>query len=196
MADEGRSGRETKLHSHHGKQRIFWRHEEDRDATSRTLRPSVRNTTDSEETIRPTKPINIPGESGEHAIVEGPGQIDGLTIDTFLRTRQPSISFSTEVKLDSGHHQSMVEHSKNPATRVVVGPWHKRFTMRKPRQQGRIASRKESTLTRRRGDICRNTRVVRYESMHVSAKVDFRYFKQQWILWHENHTANFRIFLL
>ena len=115
MAEERRLGRETKLNSHNGKQPIYWRHEEDTDAMSKAQRPSVRNTTDSEETIRATKPINIPGESCEHAIVEDPAQIDGLTIDTFLRTRQPSISFNTEVRLDSGHHQSMVEPLSKPS---------------------------------------------------------------------------------
>lgn len=67
-------------------------------------RPSFRASATSEDTIRATPPIDIP-TSHEEA---GPDE-DAETsyMDRYLRQRKPSVSFNDEVKLDSGHRQSI-----------------------------------------------------------------------------------------
>lgn len=74
-------------------------------------RPLLRSSAASEDTIRATPPIDIPVAHDETGATD-----DGDTsyMERYMRTRKPSVSFDSEVKLDSGHRQSMEEPLKKP----------------------------------------------------------------------------------
>ena len=78
--------------------------------------PKNRRAPQSDETIRPTPPIDIPRDPSEHAIQE-----HGEEIEYFLRNRRPSISFNEEIVLDSGQRQSMQEPLHKPGTQHLRG---------------------------------------------------------------------------
>ncbi|EXJ84509.1 CAMK protein kinase [Capronia epimyces CBS 606.96] len=85
-------------------------------------RPSLRGSAASQDTIRAAAslPMNIP------AVNENPAVIDetpnpSTYIDHYMRHRNPSVSFSNELKLDSGQSQSMAEPLEKPTTALKRG---------------------------------------------------------------------------
>ena len=92
------------------------------DEASMPLRPPYHNFATSQDTIRPTAtpPVDIPA-SNDSAIIEDPTSHTSY-IDQYMHDRVPSVSFNNEIKLDSGHHQSMHEPLEKPS---------------KPRERGR-----------------------------------------------------------
>ena len=68
-------------------------------------RPANRASATSQETIRATPPINIPTPSGTPPVEDGAGEESFM--DQYMRNRQPSVSFSDEVQLDSGDKQGI-----------------------------------------------------------------------------------------
>jgi serine/threonine protein kinase len=71
----------------------------------------MRSSGTSEETMRATPPIDIPAQNEEPALdAEG----DDSLLEQYLRNRKPSVSFDDELKLDSGHRQSMAEPLRKP----------------------------------------------------------------------------------
>ncbi|KIY03719.1 uncharacterized protein Z520_00410 [Fonsecaea multimorphosa CBS 102226] len=86
------------------------------DRPSAPSRPSFKSSGTSQDTIRATAtpPVDIP------AINESPTAIRDSTspsnyIDQFMRRRNPSVSFNNEIKLDSGHRQSMQDPLEKPS---------------------------------------------------------------------------------
>lgn len=77
------------------------------------MRPTLKNSTASEDTIRAcaTPPIDIPAPP-ENAIAD---EADTSFIEHYIRTRQPSVSFNNEVKLDGGERQSIDEPLRKQA---------------------------------------------------------------------------------
>jgi hypothetical protein len=77
-------------------------------------RPIYRGSADSEDTIRAsaTPPIDIPALP-EDAILEEDDP-DKSFMEHYMRNRQPSVSFNDQVKLDSGHKQSITEPLQKP----------------------------------------------------------------------------------
>lgn len=69
-----------------------------------TRRPPMRVSATSEDTIRSTPPIDIP-TSHDDALQNEDDETSYM--ERYMRTRKPSVSFNTEVKLDSGHRQSI-----------------------------------------------------------------------------------------
>lgn len=82
---------------------------------SRPMRPAYRGSANSEDTIRATAtpPIDIPAPTEEAIAEDGLG--GDLYMQQYIRNRQPSVSFHDEVKLDSGHSQSIHEPLEKPA---------------------------------------------------------------------------------
>ena len=78
--------------------------------------PKSRRAPQSDGTIRPTPPIDIPREPSGHAVQEHDGDIE-----YFLRNRRPSISFNEEIVLESGHRQSMQEPLQKPGLHHLRG---------------------------------------------------------------------------
>lgn len=74
-------------------------------------RPLLHSSAASEDTIRATPPIDIPIAHDETG---APEDADTSYMERFMRTRKPSVSFDNEVKLDSGHRQSIEEPLKKP----------------------------------------------------------------------------------
>ncbi|EXJ55661.1 CAMK protein kinase [Cladophialophora yegresii CBS 114405] len=86
-------------------------------------RPPYKSFGTSQDTLRATAtpPVDIPAPSESPAVLsdsEGPTSY----IDQYMQDRHPSVSFNTEIKLDSGHRQSMEEPLEKPP---------------KPRERGR-----------------------------------------------------------
>lgn len=77
------------------------------------LRPPFKGSATSQETIRATPPMNIPTSSDPAVIVDYDAS-EASYIDHYMRNRQPSVSFNQDVKLDSGHSQSMSEPLEKP----------------------------------------------------------------------------------
>ncbi|KIW98071.1 uncharacterized protein Z519_01655 [Cladophialophora bantiana CBS 173.52] len=79
-------------------------------------RPPFRSSGTSQDTIRPTAtpPVDIPATSDSTAVIGDPSS-PGSYIDQYMRRRNPSVSFSNEIKLDSGHCQSMQEPLEKPS---------------------------------------------------------------------------------
>ncbi|ETN45077.1 uncharacterized protein HMPREF1541_09953 [Cyphellophora europaea CBS 101466] len=75
-------------------------------------RPSLHTAGASEDTIRATPPIDIPTAADDPSTADDG---DPSFVERFMRTRKPSVSFNTEVKLESGQRQSMDEPLKKPA---------------------------------------------------------------------------------
>ena len=77
-----------------------------------TGRPAMKGSMTSEDTIRisATPPIDIPALP-EDAILDEP---DTSFMERYMRTRQPSVSFNEEVKLESGQRQSIDKPLKKP----------------------------------------------------------------------------------
>ncbi|KIX08239.1 uncharacterized protein Z518_02895 [Rhinocladiella mackenziei CBS 650.93] len=70
----------------------------------------------SQETIRATgtPPVDIPTVGESPAVVPDPSDSSSY-IDHYMRQRNPSVSFNNEIKLDSGHRQSMMEPLEKPS---------------------------------------------------------------------------------
>jgi hypothetical protein len=79
-------------------------------------RPSYHSLGPSQDTIRanPTPPVDIPAPNDPSPMNADP---TGSTnyIDQYMRDRNPSVSFSQEIRLDSGHLQSMGEPLQKPS---------------------------------------------------------------------------------
>ncbi len=76
------------------------------------VRPSNRASATSQETIRATPPINIPTPSNTPPVEESATQESFM--EQYMRNRQPSVSFSEEVQLDSGHKQAIDQPLRPP----------------------------------------------------------------------------------
>ncbi|OQU94327.1 Protein kinase domain-containing protein isoform 4 [Cladophialophora immunda] len=79
-------------------------------------RPTFRSSGTSQDTIRPTAtpPVDIPATSESPAAIRDSTSPSSY-IDQFMRRRNPSVSFDNEIKLDSGHRQSMQEPLEKPS---------------------------------------------------------------------------------
>ncbi|ETI21219.1 hypothetical protein G647_07564 [Cladophialophora carrionii CBS 160.54] len=86
-------------------------------------RPPYKSFGTSQDTIRATAtpPVDIPAPSDSPAVLSG-SEGSPSYIDQYMQDRHPSVSFNTEIKLDSGHRQSMEEPLEKPS---------------KPRERGR-----------------------------------------------------------
>lgn len=113
MEEHKRRHPDLKLETEHNAQvgQIPWRENALDDGHNR--RPAAKPSLPSEETIRATPPIAIPVANENAMTVEVPAEEDSA-VDYFLRHRNPSVSFNEEVKLDSGHRQSMQEPLDKP----------------------------------------------------------------------------------
>ncbi|OAL24887.1 hypothetical protein AYO20_10591 [Fonsecaea nubica] len=79
-------------------------------------RPPFKGSGTSQDTIRPTAtpPVDIPATS-EFPAISRDSTSPSAYIDQFMRRRNPSVSFNNEIKLDSGHRQSMQEPLEKPS---------------------------------------------------------------------------------
>ena len=77
--------------------------------------PFIRGPADSQDTICgiSTLPMDIPAPN-EYATVIDNASNSSAYIDHYMRHRKPSISFDSEIKLDSGQRQSMAEPLEKP----------------------------------------------------------------------------------
>ncbi|KPI38598.1 uncharacterized protein AB675_4272 [Cyphellophora attinorum] len=82
-------------------------------------RPSFSTAGTSQDTIRATPPIAIPSASDEQ--LSNGVEEDGTYMERFMRTRKPSISFNSELKLDCGQTQSIDQPLKKPPTNQQRG---------------------------------------------------------------------------
>ncbi|EHY52618.1 hypothetical protein ABEF92_004691 [Exophiala dermatitidis] len=86
------------------------------------LRPSLRGSAASQDTIRATAtpPMDIPAVNDGPAIL-GEASNPSTYIDHYMRHRNPSVSFNNEIKLDSGESQSMEEPLEKSSKHVGRG---------------------------------------------------------------------------
>ena len=122
-------------------------------------RPSFSSFGASQDTIRATAtpPVDIPGPDSSAMLRDStsPPSI----VEQYMRDRNPSISFNDELKLESGHHQSMWEPLEKPS---------------KPRERGRSllhamaeaqkSSRAHSESERSHYDILTGRHLPKYSS--------------------------------
>lgn len=94
--------------SHHG--------EQSSDESVVLSRPPFKSFGTSQDTIRATAtpPVNIPAPNDSSAIIDDSTSPTNY-IDEYMRHRNPSVSFNNEIKLESGHHQSMQEPLERPS---------------------------------------------------------------------------------
>ncbi|KAL6248435.1 hypothetical protein RBB50_004690 [Rhinocladiella similis] len=85
------------------------------DMPSTESRPQIRGSAASQDTIRPTAtpPVDIPVAT-EHPTVRGTSSDASSYIEQYMRNRNPSVSFNNEIKLDSGHRQSIEDPLEKP----------------------------------------------------------------------------------
>ncbi|KIW21456.1 hypothetical protein PV08_02036 [Exophiala spinifera] len=78
-------------------------------------RPQFRESAASQDTIRPTAtpPVDIPAAT-EHPTARDASSDTSSYIQQYMRNRNPSVSFNSEIKLDSGHRQSIGEPLEKP----------------------------------------------------------------------------------
>lgn len=74
-------------------------------------RPKMR-AQDSDATMRATPPIDIPGPADSETNEGEDGQINYM--ERYIRTRKPSVSFDSQLRLDCGQRQSIDEPLKKP----------------------------------------------------------------------------------
>ncbi|KAK5284037.1 hypothetical protein LTR40_000801 [Exophiala xenobiotica] len=79
-------------------------------------RPTFQGPAASEDTIRPTAtpPVDIP-VANEHVPARGNSADTSSYIERYMRNRNPSVSFNKEIKLDSGHSQSITDPLEKPS---------------------------------------------------------------------------------
>ncbi len=79
-------------------------------------RPAFQGSAASEDTIRPiaTPPVDIP-VANEHVPARGNTPDTSSYIERYMRNRNPSVSFNKEIKLDSGHRQSITDPLEKPS---------------------------------------------------------------------------------
>ena len=85
-------------------------------------RPPYTNITASQDTIRATAtpPVDIPSHNDSSANALGPTEPPSY-IDQYMRERNPSVSFDNQIKLDSGHRQSMFAPLEKPPSQRERG---------------------------------------------------------------------------
>ncbi|EXJ94223.1 CAMK protein kinase [Capronia coronata CBS 617.96] len=103
-------------------------------------RPSLRGSTASQDTIRATAtpPMNIPAMNETSAVTDETSN-PSTYIDHYMRHRNPSVSFNSEIKLDSGQSQSMAEPLEKPTKALQRGR-----SSKQPITDGRRSSRAHS----------------------------------------------------